>query len=762
MVPRGSQTRTGRARPGRLCLALGALASLAACAAAAPLGRVVWTERRGAQFTPYTQLFAPPDAPRLVQDGPIKVDQDHMIIVTENGLHGAAGTTDLSKTGTLDATSPRAEMSYMHPALDYTGRRLLFTGGATWGPDLTGSDAGDVAGGTAIYYGMDESDRQVSAPPGGGGGFDAYPAMDTNGRYLYFSRFFYQPDGPVTRPGWYLMRVERKLAEQTERGREEFLRENGSGDPIAGSQPTLDSQGRYLFFVRRDPDGIGSDIWALPLVPDVGSLPAEPLVQGEGEGFSMPAPGADRDAWVEWSRFKGKARIQRPSVSPDGRYIAYACDRDGDWDLYTMEVDLRADPPTARDEKRVLADSDRDQTDESWPSVSGDGRYIAFQTNRDNGAPSKSAQGVSQVRWVEVSDDREPASDSTAIRAPEGEDQLWPVWDQDEDPPHLLIVLNTSDGSVPTRIEFLDVEPDDLPATVDDPATDRAEFSMYMPDYYESAPPPGEGTGFDPIHFGFRGGDKKPVTLRYALDSGPSDTGFNPFTRGEDRRGHGLHVLLSKRRDDLGLHRAMDPATLSGDDFDAGRTGPGEPGAIVNDEFDGMYLFENQRLGISVYARDNRWLRVGPTDAERSLYLDEDGNFDLAYEGRVIEPKDDRSIADAPARPPYLQKRDPEEVMGSEKFPGICWWIEEGPRGETDESNLEEPRHVNAPYVIFRFANYPPEKYADDASRNKDLYLRVVARDLMGNATDVRIPLHIRGKDFQFNTVQSGTKRRDD
>ena len=64
----------------------------------------------------------------------------------------------------------------------------------------------------------------------------------------------------------------------------------------------------------------------------------------------------------------------RPSWSPDGRYIAFESERDGNWEIYVMDSD-GSNP-------RRLTDH---PAEDKYPSWSPDGRHIAFQSSRDHG-----------------------------------------------------------------------------------------------------------------------------------------------------------------------------------------------------------------------------------------------------------------------------------------------------------------------------------------------------------------------------------------
>jgi len=60
-----------------------------------------------------------------------------------------------------------------------------------------------------------------------------------------------------------------------------------------------------------------------------------------------------------------------PSWSPDGDHIAFASDRDGDWEIYVINADGT--------DLRQITDNDHGDWDPSW---SPDGDHIAFTGRR--------------------------------------------------------------------------------------------------------------------------------------------------------------------------------------------------------------------------------------------------------------------------------------------------------------------------------------------------------------------------------------------
>lgn len=683
-----------------------------------PLGRVVWTTFTGSQATINSRLFAPDPVPtELADDGRARVDPVALMLAKD-------GTVSIEKAVTIGSPAPQSTLELLHPVLDFTGKRLLFAGGPSWGPAAMPAGTKPnpnpttaITGGTAIFFGKpDNAVTRPQAQPGAA--MDAYPVSDSLARHVYFARFFFGP-GTVEVPGWYLMRKPWSAVEGRTTEAEDFVVDS-EGNRVRGYQPFIPSSGSHMVFVRPDPENVGTDVWSMPMPPESGK-PAK-LFEAESDqaNWQRPAPGSDPDKWRDYGERGSKARTARPVVTADLRYVAYGCDRDGDWDIYTRPLTLGADGSlTAGAERRVVGGDVRDGANETWPSLSGDGRWMAFMTYEEGAA--------STVQYVSLAAAGDTAGSPQAIPGAD-EGSMWPYWDEDDDPPHLKVVFGPADGGDPMQLELLDQEPD---STI---SSDVVTVTVKLKDFYPEAPAPGSGQAplFPPIDFKGR--------IEYR-------TGAQDGARGND-----LLLVVAGRKKAFGAHQGFGdlytplatPGTApSGNRF----TDP----KLTDASLDGIFVFENVRLQVKAMARDNRWLRVGPTDG-------------LYPTGQVPPPtrevtdlldRDPRSFQEGPARPPYLPLISHQDNM-ERRRPGLTWWVESvEPRTATDEAQFKVTNE-NVPDFICRVPNYPADKFPDSPA----LYLRVVARDLLSNVTDVRIPIHVRPKNFSVTAIESSSGRQ--
>ena len=117
----------------------------------------------------------------------------------------------------------------------------------------------------------------------------------------------------------------------------------------------------------------------------------------------------------------GNSRVQAQSTVPPGK-IAFASDRDGDFEIYAMDAD-------GSNQTRLTTNTAED----FWPVWSPDGTKIAFYSNRDgNNEIYVMQHGSGQTRLtINDADDREPtwSPDGTKIafisRRDAGNDEIY-------------------------------------------------------------------------------------------------------------------------------------------------------------------------------------------------------------------------------------------------------------------------------------------------------------------------------------------------
>ena len=63
-----------------------------------------------------------------------------------------------------------------------------------------------------------------------------------------------------------------------------------------------------------------------------------------------------------------------PDISPDGKKVAFASNRDGNWEIYAMDLDGKES-----DAVRLTFNN----SDDLYPTFTSDSKKILFQSNRD-------------------------------------------------------------------------------------------------------------------------------------------------------------------------------------------------------------------------------------------------------------------------------------------------------------------------------------------------------------------------------------------
>jgi Tol biopolymer transport system component len=148
---------------------------------------------------------------------------------------------------------------------------------------------------------------------------------------------------------------------------------SGTGEQANASSgnSSVSADGRFVAF------GSG----ATNLVPgdtnNIGDLFVRDLSAGTTERVSVSSSGAQIQTWGP----------QEPSLSGDGRFVVFSCsdsglvpgDTNGKCDVFVHD---RSTGITER--VSVSSSSEQGNGDSYWPSISGDGRYVAFASNAGN------------------------------------------------------------------------------------------------------------------------------------------------------------------------------------------------------------------------------------------------------------------------------------------------------------------------------------------------------------------------------------------
>jgi Tol biopolymer transport system component len=259
----------------------------------------------------------------------------HLAFVSDRDGNWEIYLMDLQGLGVARLTDTPAEEWL--PAWSPDGTRLAFVSDRDGGWEIYGLNVQDA---------LRDADRGSAENLTSHPGDDWDPAWSPDGMRLAFSSY---RDG-----NWevYVMPVSGLQARVNLEGSEQANNKqtNLTGHPANDWLPSWSPDGRSIAFVS-DRDGNWEIYWM--------------RVDGSEQTNLTRNPGDD---WV-------------PAWSPDGQYIAFQSARDGNWEVYVMparglQAQVDADDSGATNLTRHPADD----WDASW---SPDGRYIAFMSERD-------------------------------------------------------------------------------------------------------------------------------------------------------------------------------------------------------------------------------------------------------------------------------------------------------------------------------------------------------------------------------------------
>jgi Tol biopolymer transport system component len=220
------------------------------------------------------------------------------------------------------------------------------------------------------------SRQSASAGGAGGTGGSSKAAISANGRYIAFAS---DSDNlsDIDNDGFSNVFVRDTRAGETTLVSRQSAGEGGAGADAVSFNASISADGRYVAFASdadnlsaSDSDAqLGVDVFVRDLEAHTTTLVSR---QGAGQG------GAGGD---EFSNF--------PSISADGRYVTFVSDADN---LSTADVeevvdvfvrDLQSNTTTLVSRQSGSGGAGADDVS-SFPAISPDGRYVAFQSSADN------------------------------------------------------------------------------------------------------------------------------------------------------------------------------------------------------------------------------------------------------------------------------------------------------------------------------------------------------------------------------------------
>ena len=193
-------------------------------------------------------------------------------------------------------------------------------------------------------------------------------------------------------------------------------------DPAEHSQPALSPDGQTMVFISN---------WDQP---DVVILPVE-----GGQPINLTqTPSAHEDT---------------PVFSPDGSTIAFASDREGDWNIYLMDTD--------GGNVRPALSGDAGTDDEVHPAFTPDGLGLIFSSNRADGNWDIYTAPIGGSEWTRLTTD--PAADRFPTLSADG---------------RTIAFRSERDGN--SEIYLMDADGSNLRRVTDDPAFDG--YPSIIPD----------------------------------------------------------------------------------------------------------------------------------------------------------------------------------------------------------------------------------------------------------------------------------------
>jgi len=264
----------------------------------------------------------------------------------------------------VDSSGNQGNGHSFSPSISSDGRYVAFWSMA--GNLVPGDTNGDVD--VFVHDTVTGETSRVSVDSSGnqGNGFSYWPSISSDGRFVAFVSWASNLVAGDTNGAWDVF-VHDTVTGETSRVSVDSSGNQGNGDSFS---PSISSDGRYVAFHS----------WASNLVAgdknEVNDVFVHDTVTGVTTRVSVNSSGK-----------QGKGSSENPSISSDGRFVAFhsnatnlvAGDTNGAYDVFFHDTVTGVT-------SRVSVDSSGNQGDDvSYsPSISSDGRYVAFSSEATN------------------------------------------------------------------------------------------------------------------------------------------------------------------------------------------------------------------------------------------------------------------------------------------------------------------------------------------------------------------------------------------
>jgi Tol biopolymer transport system component len=292
-----------------------------------------------------------------------------------------------------DGTQGNGESRY--PSISADGRYVAFM---SYASNLVPGDTNGVMD-VFVHDRLTGQTTRVSVASDGtqGNGDSVSPSISADGRYVAFMSYAYNLV-PGDTNGKADVFVHDRLTGQTTRV---SVASDGTQGNDGSGGASISANGRYVAFVSGASNLVPGD------TNGVDDVFVHDRLTGQTTRVSVASDGTqgNGDSW--W-----------PSISADGRYVAFMSwasnlvpgDTNGTWDVFVHD---RLTGQTTR--VSVASDGTEGNSDSIYPSISADGRYVAFQSWASNLIP-RDTNGAWDVFVVVRRRRRRPVQPATGHR----------------------------------------------------------------------------------------------------------------------------------------------------------------------------------------------------------------------------------------------------------------------------------------------------------------------------------------------------------